>query len=81
MSGGARRRRRRVRIGGRLAAMLVLGLAVAAVPAVRLTVDPHPEAPEHVDALLVLYSSPHVFDAAIELVDQGGNIACRGRLA
>lgn len=51
--------------------MLVLGLAVAAVPAVRLTVDPHPEAPEHVDALLVLYSSPHVFDAAIELVDQG----------
>lgn len=63
--------RRRPRWG--LAALVCL-LAVAAAlaaPAVRLTLHPHPDDAPHVDALLVAYSSPEVYEAAIELADRG----------
>ena len=48
---------------GMLATVLLWGL--------RLTVTPQPDEPPRVDALLVLYSQPQVYDAAIDLAERG----------
>ena len=79
-AGPARRRapaslRRRHRLLGR--AVAALGLLVAVIAAAvlvwgyRLTTNPRPDDPAHVDALLVAYSNPAVYEAALELAGRG----------
>ena len=75
MSRRAPARRRRGRIAALIAALLVLVLGALAAPGVhaawRATTQPRPDAPAHVDALLVLYSSPQVYEEALDLLGQG----------
>ncbi|MDY6056161.1 hypothetical protein [Micrococcus sp.] len=54
-----------------LVTVLALVLAVPTVRVLDLTVHPRVDAPEHVDALLVLYSRPEVYDAALDLAGRG----------
>ena len=54
-----------------VAAVLTLAVAAVLVWGFRLTTTPQPDDPEHVDALLVLYTDPSVYDAALELAGQG----------
>lgn len=67
--------RRRRRVLPAIALVLVLVAAVAIGPglgrAVRLTTQPHADEPARVDALLVLYSQPAVYDAALDLIGEG----------
>ncbi len=55
------------------ATLAVLTVAVAAVLVwgFRLTTNPQPDEPDHVDALLVLYTDPAVYDAALDLAGRG----------
>ncbi|MEX3564911.1 hypothetical protein [Micrococcus endophyticus] len=53
------------------AATAAVALAFAAGFATHAVTSPHPDDPPHVDALLVLYSQPRVYDAAIELAAAG----------
>lgn len=55
------------------ATVAVLTVAVAAVLVwgFRLTTNPLPDEPDHVDALLVLYTDPAVYDAALDLAGRG----------
>ena len=50
-----------------VATLAALGLAFGAGWATHAVTDPHPDDAPRVDALLVLYSQPRVYDAAIEL--------------
>ncbi|MDO5634332.1 MAG: hypothetical protein Q4G34_05635 [Micrococcus sp.] len=57
-------------------ATALIGVLLVAVLAIsvwgfRLTTNPQPNNPDRVDALLVLYSSPAVYWAALDLVEQG----------
>nr|WP_282442613.1 MULTISPECIES: hypothetical protein [unclassified Micrococcus] len=54
-----------------LAVLAIAALAYGASWAARQTLEPHAENPEHVDALLVLYSQPAVYDAALDLLGAG----------
>ena len=54
-----------------LAVLAIAALAYGAAWAARQTLEPHAENPEHVDALLVLYSQPAVYDAALDLLGAG----------
>lgn len=54
-----------------LTVALTLAVAAVLVWGLRLTTNPRPDDPEHVDALLVLYTDPSVYDAALELAGQG----------
>ncbi|UBH25663.1 hypothetical protein KW076_05665 [Micrococcus porci] len=69
------RGRRRRRILGAVLAAAALVLAAAFGPglmrAADMTLHPRPDDPPRVDALLVLYSQPAVYDAALELLDRG----------
>lgn len=69
-SGPARSRAVRWALAACAAVVLVL-LGVGAARAAWLTTHPEPEQPDRVDALLVLYSRPEVYDAALELIDRG----------
>lgn len=53
-----------------VAVVLVL-LGVGVSRAAWLTTHPEPEQPDRVDALLVLYSRPQVYEAALEAIDRG----------
>lgn len=71
---GARRpvRRRALRWALALLALILAGaLAVGVEGAVRRTLEPRPDGPARVDALLVLYSQPAVYDAALDLLGRG----------
>lgn len=54
-----------------LAALLAVATAAVLVWGFRLTTNPHPDDPAHVDALLVLYTDPAVYDAALDLAGRG----------
>ena len=54
-----------------VATLAALGLAFGAGWATHAVTDPHPDDAPRVDALLVLYSQPRVYDAAIELAASG----------
>lgn len=68
---GARRGRILGRAVAALAAVLTVAVTAVLVWGFRLTTDPHPDEPAHVDALLVLYTDPAVYDAALELAGEG----------
>ena len=54
-----------------VATLAALALAFGAGWATHAVTDPHPDDAPRVDALLVLYSQPRVYDAAIELAASG----------
>ena len=54
-----------------VATLAALGLAFGAGWATHAVTDPHPDDAPRVDALLVLYSRPRVYDAATELAASG----------
>lgn len=54
-----------------VATLAALGLAFGAGWATHAVTEPHPDDAPRVDALLVLYSRPRVYDAAIELAASG----------
>ena len=78
MSGQEDRRRVRRRpprwaraLGATVASLAALGLAFGVGWATHAVTDPHPDDAPRVDALLVLYSRPRVYEAAIELAASG----------
>lgn len=70
-AGRETRRRLLGRAAAALAAVLTLAVAAVLVWGFRLTTNPHPDEPAHVDALLVLYTDPAVYDAALDLAGRG----------
>ena len=68
---GVRRLRILRRAVAAVAAVLALAVATVLGWGFWLTTNPSPDEPAHVDAVLVLYTDPAVYDAALELAGEG----------